>query len=142
MSRKSLRSQLDELRRDKELLESENARLKAAKDEEASQLAELDKLRRENERLAKEKDEAEAELRDERGRTELTTEVPLEEQRQLYEDIQAELTEAVERGNSLEDRCSSLEDRLVQVMEEGEVERLRCHVEMGTPPPFGDPGSP
>lgn len=86
----------------------------------------MEKLQRENERLAKEKDEAEAELRDEHGRTELTTEVPLEEQRQLYVDIQAELTEAVERGNSLEDRYSSLEDRLVQVMEEGEVERLRA----------------
>ena len=118
MSRKSLRSQLDELRREKEQLESENARLKAARNEEASQLAELENLRRENEWLAKERDEVEAKLSE---GTELTTKVALKEQRQLYEDIQGELAEAVERGNSLEDRCFSLEDRLVQVMEESEV---------------------
>ena len=34
--------------------------------------------------------------------------------------------EAVKRGNSLEDQCSSLEDRLVQVLEEGEVERRKA----------------
>ena len=96
MSRKSLRSQLDELRREKEQLESENARLKAARDEEAGQLAELENLRRENERLTKKRDEAEAKLSE---GTELTTEVA---QRQLYEDIQEELTEAVERGDSWE----------------------------------------
>ena len=54
MSRKNLRSQLDELRREKEQLESENTRLKAARDEEAGQLAELKNLRKENERLVKE----------------------------------------------------------------------------------------
>ena len=47
----------------------------------------------------------------------------LEEQRQPYEDIKAELAEAIERGNSLEDQCSCLKDRLVQVLEEGEIEQ-------------------
>lgn len=63
MSLKSLPSQL-ELKREKEQLESENACLKAARDEETSQ---LEQLRRENERLAKEKDEAEAKLHNGRG---------------------------------------------------------------------------
>ena len=50
----------------------------------------------------------------------------LEEQRLLYEDLQAELADAVERGNSLEDRCSSLENKMLQMMEESEVERLKA----------------
>ena len=40
--------------------------------------------------------------------------------------MQAELAEAVDRGNALEDRCSSLEDRILQVMEEAQVERLKA----------------
>ena len=50
----------------------------------------------------------------------------LNEQRQLHEDLQAELEEAVERGASLGDRCSSLEDQLIKVMKEAELERLRA----------------
>ena len=55
------------------------------------------------------------------------------DEQHLQEDIQTELAEAVERGNSLEDHCSSLEDRLVQVLEEGEllkaVEAVRAKLE-------------
>ena len=107
MSRKNLRTQLEELRREKEQLETDN---EAARKNEADLSAELERLRTENERLSTEKREA----------------TDADEQRQMYEDIQTELAEAVERGNSLEDRCSSLEDRLVQVLEEGELERLKA----------------
>ena len=119
MSRKNLRTQLEELRQEKEQLEIDN---EAARKNEADLTAELERLREENERLLTEKREAtEADGRD-RGETERL----LDEQRQLHEDIQTELAEAVEIGNSLEDRCSSLEDRLLQALEEGELERLKA----------------
>ena len=50
----------------------------------------------------------------------------LEEQGQLYKDLQAELADAVGRGNSLEDRYSSVEDKMLQMMEESQVERLKA----------------
>ena len=115
MSRKNLRTQLEELRQEKEQLET-------ARKNQSDLTAELERLREENERLLIEKREAtEADGRD-RGETKRL----LDEQCQLHEDIQTELAEAVERGNSLEDRCSSLEDRLVQVLEEGELKRLKA----------------
>lgn len=40
--------------------------------------------------------------------------------------MQTELVEAIKRGNMLEDRCASFEDRLIQVMEEAEAERLKA----------------
>ena len=67
---------------------------------------------------------AHGDTRLEEERTE--TEKLLEEQQQLYEDLQAELAETVNRGNALEDRCFSLEDKIVQVMEEAQVERLKA----------------
>ena len=36
------------------------------------------------------------------------------------------MADAVERGNSLEDRCSILEDKMLQMMEESQVERLNA----------------
>ena len=108
MSRlRNLRSQVDDLKQEKDRLEAENACLK-----ETLQ-AEVDCLREENERLQEESDPtaARGETRLEEERSE--TEKLLEEQRQLYEDLQAELAEAVERGTSLEDRCSSLKDKML-----------------------------
>ena len=121
MSRlRNLRSQVDDLKQEKDRLEAENAHLK-----ETLQ-AEVDRLREENERLQEESDatavRGETRLEEERSETEKL----LEEQRQLYEDLQAELAEAVERGNSLEDRCSSLEDKMLQMIEESQVERLKA----------------
>ena len=116
----NLRSQVDDLKQEKDRLEAENAHLK-----ETLQ-AEVDRLREENERLQEESDAtaARGEMRLEEERSE--TEKLLEEQRQLYEDLQAELAEAVERGTSLEDRCSSLEDKMLQMIEESQVERLKA----------------
>ena len=87
---------------------------------DANLQAELGRIREENRQLQEERGTAEAadgECHE--------METLLEEQRQLYEDLQAELGEAVERSTSLEDRCCSLEDQLVKVMEESELERLR-----------------
>ena len=118
MSRKNLRTQLEELRQEKEQLETDD---EAARKNEADLTADLERLREENERLLTEKREAtEADGRD-RGETERL----LDEQCQLHEDIQTELAEAVERGNSLEDHRSSLEDRLLQALEEDTLERLK-----------------
>ena len=85
--------------------------------------AEVDRLREENERLQEESGATVA-----CGETEERSEAEKlpEEQRQLYEDLQAELAEAVERGNSLEDRCSNLEDKMLQMIEESQVERLKA----------------
>ena len=113
-----MRSQLDELKKEKERLEVENARLQ---ENDTTLLAELDRLKEENRRLQGERETEEA-----AGEEQHEMETLLEEQRQLYEDLQAELGEAVERSTSLEDRCCSLEDQLVKVMEESELERLRA----------------
>ena len=119
LRRRNLRSQIDDLRQEKNRLEAKNAHLK-----ETLQ-AEVDCLREENERLQEESNATAA-----RGETQLAerskTEKLLEEQRQLYEDLQAELADAVERGNSLEDKCSSLEDKILQMMEESQEERLKA----------------
>ena len=120
MSRRNLRSQVDVLREEKERLEAENAHL-----QETLQ-AEVNRLRKENERLQEEKKTTpalgETQIEEECGESEKL----LEEQRQLYEDLQAELSDAVDRGNALEDKCSSLEDKLLQIMEESEVEQLKA----------------
>ena len=50
MSRKNLRTQLEELRREKEQLETDNARLEAARKNEADLTAEVERLQEENER--------------------------------------------------------------------------------------------
>ena len=119
MSRRNLRSQVDDLRQEKERLEVENAHL-----QETLQ-AEVNPLREENKRLQEENKTTaalgETQLEEERGETEKL----LEEQRQVYEELQAELSNAVDRGNALEDRCS-LEDKLLQMIEESEVERLKA----------------
>ena len=120
MSRRSLRSQVDDLRQEKECLEAENAHL-----QETLQ-AEVNRLREENERLQEEKRTTairrDTQLEKERNETKQL----LEEQRWLYEDLQAELADTVNRGNTLEDRCSSLEDKILQVIEEAQVERLKA----------------
>ena len=98
MLRKTLRSQVEDLKQDNERLEAENTHL-----QETLQ-AELKRLREENERLSREKREADAchdpTRDDERSKADKL----LEEQQQLYEDMQAELAEAVDRGNTLEDK--------------------------------------
>ena len=121
-----MRSQLDELRKEKESLEAENAPLQES---DTTLQAELDHVLEENRRLQEERltEEAAGEAADETAggeRNEAKT--LLEEQRQLYENLQAELAEAVKRSNNLEDRCCSLEDQLVKVMEELKLERLKA----------------
>ena len=101
----------------KEPLEAENARLQEG---EATLQAELEHVREENRQM---QDEGEAGGAAYGEHHEMET---LEEQRQLYEDLQAELGEAVEHSTSLEDRCCSLEDQLVKVIEESELERLKA----------------
>ena len=83
--------------------------------------AELERVREENRQL---QEERARETDDGTERHEM--EMLLEEQRQLYEDLQAELGEAVDRSTGLEDKCCSLEDQLVKVMEESELERLKA----------------
>ena len=102
-----MKSQMEELRKEKERLEAENRRLHES---DAALQTEVDQLREEAAETG--------------GRQEMET--LLNEQRQLHEDLQAELEEALERGASLGDRCSSLEDQLIKVMEEAELERLRA----------------
>ena len=118
MSRRSTRSQLDELKKEKERLETENARLQ---ENDAAMQAELGRVREENRQLQEEKETDEGAACERRE-----METLLEEQRQMYEDLQAELGEAVERSTSLEGRCCSLENQLVKTMEESELERLRA----------------
>ena len=86
-----MKSQMEELRKEKERLEAGNRRLHES---DAALQTEVDRLREEAAETG--------------GRQEMET--LLNEQRQLHEDLQAELEEAVERGASLGDRCSSLED--------------------------------
>ena len=86
-----MRSQLDELRKEKESLEAENARLQES---DTTLQAELDRVREENRRLQEERltDEAAGEAADEpAGGERNEAETLLEEQRQLYKDLQAEL---------------------------------------------------
>ena len=113
-----MRSQLDELKKEKERLETENARLQ---ENDAAMQAELGRVCEENRQLQEEKETDEGAACERRE-----METLLEEQRQMYEDLQVELGEAVERSTSLEGRCCSLEDQLVKTMEESELERLRA----------------
>ena len=99
-------------------MEVENAHLQ---ENDTSLQAELNRLKEENRWLQGERETEEAASEEEHE-----METLLEEQRQLYKDLQAELGEAVEHSTSLEDRCCSLEDQLVKVMEESEFERLRA----------------
>ena len=104
MSRRSLRSQVDDLRQEKECLEAENVHLQETLQAEVNRLYEENEhLQEENRTTATRKD---TQLEKERNENEQL----LEEQRQLYKDLQAELADTVDRGNALEDRCSSLED--------------------------------
>ena len=91
-------------KQEKERLEAENAHL-----QETLQ-AEVNRLREENERLQEENRAAAASPRSDAPLEEERSEAEklLEEQRQLYEALQAELADAVDRGNALEDWCSSL----------------------------------
>ena len=82
-----MRSQLDELRKEKESLEAENARLQES---DTTLQTELDRVREENRRLWEEKvtEEAAGEAADETAGGERNeAETLLEEQRQLYEDL-------------------------------------------------------
>ena len=105
MSRRNLRLQVDDLKQEKERLEAESAHLQETLQAEVDRLCENKRLQEENKTTAA---LGETQLEEERGETEKL----LEEQRQLYEDLQAELSDTVDRGNALEDRCSSLEDKL------------------------------
>jgi predicted nuclease with TOPRIM domain len=91
-------SQLDELKKEKERLEAENARLQ---ENDVALQAELERVREESRQLQEEKETA-GEATDCKRRE---METLLEEQQQLHEDLQAELAEAVEHSTTLEDRC-------------------------------------
>ena len=93
MSRRNLRSQVEDLRQEKERLEAENAHLQETLQAEVNRLHENKHVQEENKTTAA---LGETQLEEERGETEKL----LEEQRQLYEDLQAELTLSIEAIHS------------------------------------------